>query len=264
MTLSSSMVTGGQRLYFEARSTRDRDDWLKAIRGVIASFTMPAMAVLSAGAAVHSLLSIDSHTICGGCDDALLKMWSIEIGPQGVSQHSCQDIYLNVEHDQSLHRLPELSCLARSQSNSVVCAAAGRNVYLFRTPMKSGCAEVLRGHSYPVTSLLVADDETLWSASRDCSIRQWDTKSLRCMKQLQRRVTVPNNFPTTCVLLSSNPLSLLAGQKNGEIDAWSQGASDAKKLSPPEGTRDGVVALCSVWGHFVWSAHADGTVVIWR
>lgn len=129
---------------------------------------------------------------------------------------------------------------------------------------------VLRGHSLPVTCLVVThDDKHIFSAGKDCNIIKWDVKSGKKIKVIPggRKGTEDTHKGHTahilCLAISSDGQYLVSGDMNNLIHLWDP--KTCELLHTFRGHRDTVSGLAFRKGtHQLFSASHDRTVKIWN
>jgi len=127
----------------------------------------------------------------------------------------------------------ELLCVAHCQPiHAVITAGTSRDVIVWNT-QKRGVVGRLQGHKGTVTCLEV-DENIIFSASTDLTIRIWDSKSLLCLNEL---TIESSRNDQVSVLRMLTPLGcLVSGTTNGKLMLWNYMEGTVKrKWSLPRG-----------------------------
>jgi len=127
-----------------------------------------------------------------------------------------------------------------------------------------------KDHNLPVTCVVISPDcQTMYSASKDCTIVKWclkDLKKVACLKRIDKKAanSVKGHRSVVHSLsISSNGKFLASGDSDKEIHIWDP--VTMKWVHTFKGHRGGITGLVFRKGsNTLYSASTDRTVKIWN
>ncbi|KAK3169687.1 hypothetical protein OEA41_009071 [Lepraria neglecta] len=188
------------------------------------------------------VFSHDSKHLASASDDKTLKIWDASNGKclQTLEGHSHLVNSVVFSHD-SKH----LASASHDKTLKIWDASNGK------------CLQTLEGHSHLVNSVVFShDSKHLASASGDETLKIWDVSNGKCLQTLE---SPHPNFPihhiprTWLITAATSPIglfvaraalahgdSVIAGVKNGEMDADDERGEDFREFYTQKCVREGV------------------------
>ncbi|GFO21212.1 ribosomal RNA processing 9, small subunit (ssu) processome component, homolog [Plakobranchus ocellatus] len=130
--------------------------------------------------------------------------------------------------------------------------------------------KIFRGHSLPVTSVVISpDDKFVFTASKDCNICKWDLKTGLKVKTVKggrkgtEDVHIGHTNHILCMTISSDGKFLAAGDMNNMVKLWNP--EDCSFIHKFKGHRGPVTGVSfRKGGHTLYSCSTDRVVKVWN
>ncbi len=180
-------------------------------------------------------VSPDGATIATGCEDRSVRVFDAATG-ELLARHEHDDLVLAVAFG----------------ANGTLAAGNGAAIAIYDRAGK--LKTKLAGHTELVTSLAVAGDGTLWSASNDRTARSWDIGARRERVQLKkhgeivRSVTTSGHHVATCSF-------------DGQVRVWTSEGQLVRAFGEA-GTVQTIARFASD-GRTLWTGGNDGVLRRW-
>lgn len=129
-----------------------------------------------------------------------------------------------------------------------ICSFVGKE-------MPSRCIRTLEGHTKPVCSLAVLNDDTIVSGSCDSTIKLWNSKTGECIRTLKGHL-----FQIWALTVLSDD-TIVSGSADNTIKLWNR---DGRCIYTLEGHGHPVYSLTVLSDNTIVSGSVDMTIKLWN